>query len=132
MTNIIKRVGKKINCPNCSHALKYSWLSRINKDWVSLYSKAGDAVLVSKELTRAAASEGELSKGVSIYEVKHGIDAVHQFSVRNEMKCPNCNYPLTSRSGEKFEDIVGGRVVFLEGMTFINDENEYRVEIDAR
>lgn len=130
MGNILKRVGKRMNCPNCLHALNYSWLSRINKDWVSLYSKAGNAVLVSKKLARVAASESELSKGVLIYEKQQKIDAAHQFSIRNEMKCPNCNYSLTSRASEEFKDIIEGRVVFLEGMAFINDDKEYRVEID--
>jgi DNA-directed RNA polymerase subunit RPC12/RpoP len=131
MSNILKRVGKKLSCPNCSHTLRYSWLSHINKDWISLYSKAGDTVLVSNELAKFAVDENELLKGISAYEKQHGIDPTHEFSLRNEMRCPNCNHPLTTRSIEEFKNLIEGRVVFLEGMTFINDEKEYQVEIDV-
>lgn len=132
MSNILKRVGKKRDCPNCLHTLKYSWLSHINKDWISLYSKAGDTVLVSKELTKFAVNENELLKGITDYEKQHKVDVAYAFSLRNEMRCPNCNHPLTTRSSEEFKDLIEGRVVFLEGMTFINDEKEYQVEIDVK
>lgn len=131
MKNTLKRVGKKRECPNCSHTLKYSWLSHINKNWVSLYSKAGNAVLVSNELARLAVTEDELLKGILAYEKQHKIDTAYKFSVRNEMRCPSCNHPLTTRSSEEFKDLLEGRVVFLDGMIFINDEKEYQVEVDV-
>jgi hypothetical protein len=111
--------------------MKYSWLSRINKDWIALYSKSGDTVLVSKELAKLTVSEGELQKAVLAYEKQHNIDGLYNFSLRNELKCPNCSYPLTTRSNESFEDLIEGSIVFLESMTFINDDKKYKVEIDA-
>ena len=129
MVNILERVGKKRECPNCSYTLKYSWLSLINKDWIALYSKAGDAVLVSSEVQKLFNSELALAKGISNYEKQRNFDKAYQFSIKNEMKCPNCNFALTSRAGESFENIINGRLVFLDGMIFINDDKTYKVQV---
>ncbi len=129
MENILERVGKKRECPSCSYTLKYSWLSLINKDWIALYSKAGDAVLVSPEVKKLFSSEDALAKGIPSYEKQRNFDKAYQFSVRNEMKCPSCGSALTSRCNESFEKIVNGRLVFLDGMTFINDDKKYRVQV---
>ena len=131
MENILRTVGKKRNCPSCSYVLKYSWLSRVNKNWISLYSNSGDTVLVSQELAKFAINEDQLADSIMDYEKEYGTGKWHGFSIRNEMRCPNCNQTLTTRSTAAFEELIGERVVFLDGMTFVNDEETYTVQIDA-
>lgn len=130
MNDILERIGKKRECPNCSYDLKYSWLSLINKEWVAFYSKAGDAVLVSEKLKKLSTTEDFLEESISNYEKSCDFDKPHGFSLRNELKCPNCDYSLTSRSTEVFENIVNSRLIFLDGMVFINDEKTYKIKIN--
>lgn len=133
MTKILNRVGKSRECPKCSYTLKYSWLSNLNGPLTSLYSKAGDILLVSDELMpsfgQSVCSDETFSQALIAYENWRDLTPKIEFGLRYEMRCPNCGDALTTRANLKYEDILSSRAVFLDGMTFINDKNIYRVQI---
>ncbi|GDY27123.1 hypothetical protein [Agarivorans sp. Toyoura001] len=133
MVRILERSGKQRECPNCSFSLKYSWLSRLNRDLVSLYSLAGDAILVSESLRGLSdcceSPELTLGSAVLSYLESRDLEVSYQFALRNELKCPKCNIALTSRSDDSYESILNSRPVFLNGMTFINDSGIYEVKV---
>ncbi len=97
-----------------------------------MYSKDGFSLLVSEQLAKMADKEELLEKVARTYEENRNFGKHYGFSVRNEMKCPNCKFPLTSRTKEKYRKIIDSRLVFLDGMTFINDEKSYQVRIKVK
>ena len=133
MTRILERVGKQTTCPKCSVVIKYSWLSYLNKDLISLYSTKGDTVLVSEDLRKlsdnADLPELKLENSVLEYQEQRGLTESYGFALRNELKCPNCSFALTSRSKNTYENIISTRTIYLDGMTFINDNGIYKVKI---
>ena len=94
-----------------------------------MYSNDGHTVLVSSELMKSIGGEELLTSSIFGYEKKCNFDKHYRFSIRNEMKCPNCNYSLTKRASQNYTEIINSRLVFLDGMTFINDEKIYKVTI---
>lgn len=121
------------NCRNCKFELKYTRLGGMNAPHVTVYSQNGRSVLYSNILfDHFEKSENmEQDADVIINEFEQSLlgGCIHKFSIFNEMKCPNCNFSLTSRNGKKVSYLLDQKDVFLDGMTFVADDGVYKVSV---
>jgi len=136
MIKTLERKGKKKKCPHCFHEFKYSWLSLMNRDWVSAYSNDSKAVLVTSRLNslmtnkfKLLVTEGEFEAKLKTLEESKGLSQHYNFSIRNEMRCPRCDKELTSRSNANYNSLLNSKLFYLDGMEFINDKGMYKISI---
>ena len=55
--------------------------------------------------------------------------SLYNFSLKNELRCPNCNIALTARENKNNEEILNSRAIYLDGMKYINDKGQFLIKI---
>ena len=126
---ILKRRGRQKPCQKCGEPLRFSWLSGMNLPLVFFYSRDSSAIFVSNDLANhltSSASAVETANVVDEFLSSKGLSQLG-FDAKNGLKCPHCGVEVSPRSKNWRDD----KAVFFDGMKYINDGQEFVVQIET-